>query len=158
MFLWGCWGWYFRIELQQGPESYFSTFPYVSGYSMPNFISIWLFMPLISTCTYVHQRHIQKRGFWGPWDQTGPSWGWSLSSWDGPRYRLTGNHSEKKAAENILRAGSGSRTNISYSWWWLWPRSFNQNSTHQRCIEFSQCWRCVVVGAAEFVVFPNGQL
>ena len=40
----------------------------------------------------------------------GPSWRWSLSSWDGPRYRLTGNHSEKKAAENILRAGSGSWT------------------------------------------------
>lgn len=44
-----------------------------------------------------------------PGDQTAPSWECSLLTCDGPRYSLTGNNSEKKAAENILRAGPGSR-------------------------------------------------
>ena len=38
-----------------------------------------------------------------------PSWGWRLSTCDGPMYGITGNNSEKKVAKNILRGGPGSR-------------------------------------------------
>ena len=41
-----------------------------------------------------------------------PGWEWSLQTCDGPRYRLTGNDSEKNLAENNLRAGPGSRPNM----------------------------------------------
>ena len=68
------------------------------------------FNEFLNIYTNFRQRHIPKRGFLGPWDQTGPSWRWSLWTRYGPRYMLTGNHSEKKLAENIMRAGPGSRT------------------------------------------------
>ena len=66
---------------------------------------------LIFTITSFRQKLFPKRVFFGPWDQTGPSWGWSLSTCDGPRYKIIGNNSEKKVAKNILRSGPGS-----------WPR------------------------------------
>ena len=59
--------------------------------------------------TNFRQRHIPKKCFLGPWDQTAPSWRWSLWTCDGPRYMLTGNHSEKFPGENIMRGGPGPR-------------------------------------------------
>ena len=64
---------------------------------------------LIFTITSFRQNLFPKRVFFGPWDQTGPSWGWSLPTCDGPRYKTIRNNSEKKVAKNILRSGPGSR-------------------------------------------------
>ena len=52
-----------------------------------------------------------KRFFFGPWGQTTPSWGWWLSTCDGPMYGITRNNSEKRVAKNILRGGRGSQHN-----------------------------------------------
>ena len=56
-----------------------------------------------------------EKGVLAPSGQKAPSWEWSLQTCDGPRYRLTGNGSEKNVAENIRRPGPGSRPKRCYN-------------------------------------------
>ena len=89
-----------------------------------------------------------EKVFLSPWGRKAPSWEWSLQTCDGPRYRLTGNDSEKNLAENILRAGPG-----------YWPITLPYNLTYTlQCNKHPHqtCYRMrIIAGKMRFLRVYN---
>ena len=72
-----------------------------------------------------HWTLFPKRIFFGPWGQTAPSWGWRLSTFDGPMYGITGNNSEKRSKKHS--EGLTWLLAYIYSISWTWGDHWNNS-------------------------------